>query len=68
MSFFIYFRNLSKSLDLIDGPRMGAWGWGHGGYNTLRMLLDDVDDLLTCTIAVNPITDWSLYGLFTKSF
>ncbi|XP_069989241.1 inactive dipeptidyl peptidase 10 isoform X5 [Penaeus vannamei] len=57
-------KSLVSELEFIDGARVVAFGWGHGGYNAARMLSQDVENLFTCATVVNPITDWSLYASY----
>ncbi|XP_076035468.1 inactive dipeptidyl peptidase 10-like isoform X2 [Oratosquilla oratoria] len=57
-------RYLVTHLEYLDEERVAVYGWGHGGHNAARMMAADVDKLLSCSIAINPITDWKLYSSF----
>ncbi|KAG7463965.1 hypothetical protein MATL_G00182200 [Megalops atlanticus] len=45
----------------IDRTRIGIFGRGYGGYVTLR-ILNSVESLVKCAVAVSPVTDWRLYA------
>ncbi len=49
-----------KSLDYVDGGRVGVFGWSYGGYMTL-MLLGQAPGDFAAGIAGAPVSDWSLY-------
>jgi dipeptidyl-peptidase-4 len=56
-----------KSLDWVDGDRVGVWGWSGGGISTL--LLMTRSDEFKAGIAIAPVTDWRLYDTkFTETF
>ena len=38
------------------------WGRGHGAYNVLRILAEDKDNLVCCSVAISPIVDWKYHG------
>ena len=58
-----YHRYLGQTLDIVDGERVGAWGWGaHQGYNTLKVLQEDQEHQLSCVAAIGPVTAWESYG------
>lgn len=52
--------NYLKTLDYIDGERIGIWGWSYGGYMTL-MGLFTAPDTFKAGVSVAPVTDWRLY-------
>lgn len=49
-----------KSLDYVDGDRIGTWGWSYGGYMTLMSMFKE-PDVFKAGISVSPVTDWRLY-------
>nr|XP_053652971.1 dipeptidyl aminopeptidase-like protein 6 isoform X2 [Cherax quadricarinatus] len=57
-------RSLLEKLEFLDVARVAAYGWGHSGYNAARLLAHDIDRMLACVAAVNPVTDWSLYASY----
>ncbi|XP_042218028.1 inactive dipeptidyl peptidase 10-like [Homarus americanus] len=57
-------KSLLEKLEFLDGSRVAAFGWGHSGYNTARLLAQDTDKVFACAAVVNPITDWSLYSSY----
>ena len=52
--------NHLKSLDYIDGDKIGMWGWSYGGYMTLMSMFKE-GDVFKAGVAVSPVTDWRLY-------
>jgi len=49
-----------KSLDYIDGEKIGTWGWSYGGYMTLMSMFKE-GDVFKAGVSVSPVTDWRLY-------
>ena len=49
-----------RTLDDIDGDRIGVFGHSYGGYMTL-MLLTKSPGTFRCGVSVAPVTDWRLY-------
>jgi len=52
--------NYLKTLDYIDGDKIGMWGWSYGGYMTLMSMFKEADVFKT-GVSVSPVTDWRLY-------
>lgn len=52
--------NYLKSLDFIDGEKIGMWGWSYGGYMTLMSMFRE-PDVFKVGVSVAPVTDWRLY-------
>jgi len=52
--------NHLKTLDYIDGDKIGMWGWSYGGYMTLMSLFKE-PDVFKAGVSVSPVTDWRLY-------
>ena len=53
--------HLRQSLHYVDGSRICVWGWSYGGYLAGLLLSRDTSDLVTCGVAVSPVTDWRHY-------
>ncbi|WP_083918337.1 S9 family peptidase [Woodsholea maritima] len=49
-----------KSLDFVDGERVGLWGWSYGGYMTLMTTLQ-APGAYAAAVSGAPVSDWSLY-------
>lgn len=49
-----------QARDLVDGERVGLWGWSYGGYMTLMTTLQ-APGRFAAGIAGAPVTDWALY-------
>lgn len=62
MKHTLWHRYLGENVDIVDEKRIGIVGIGHGAYNALRMLSYDKGGVVSCTAAINPITDWMNYG------
>jgi dipeptidyl-peptidase 4 len=57
-----------RSLPWIDKTRIGACGWGYGGFLTIHGMLDR-PLLFKAGFAGSPITDWHLYdAVFTERY
>ncbi len=51
----------------VDPKRVAIWGWSYGGYQTLFNLTHTTK--WAAGIAVNPVTDWSLYdSIYTERY
>ena len=51
-----------KSEAWIAQERIGFFGWSYGGYAALQIALDgDKNNLFSATVAVAPVSDWTLY-------
>lgn len=66
-------RDLEDGLDwllaqgFVDPERVALWGWSYGGYQTLYALTHSKK--WAAGIAVNPVTDWSLYdSIYTERY
>ena len=53
--------HLRQSLHYVDSSRICVWGWSYGGYLAGLLLSRDTSDLVTCGVAVSPVTDWRHY-------
>jgi dipeptidyl-peptidase-4 len=49
-----------RSLDWVDGDRIGLWGWSGGGSNTLYCVLN-APGTWRAAVSGAPVTDWRLY-------
>ena len=49
-----------RSLDFVDGQRIGIFGWSYGGYMALQSVLR-APDYFAAAVAGAPVTDWRLY-------
>jgi len=49
-----------RSLDYVDGERIGVFGWSYGGYMTLMCMMQE-PDVFQAGVSVAPVTDWRLY-------
>lgn len=45
----------------VDAARIAMVGWSYGGYQTIRTMCEQDNELIKCGIAVAPVTDWRLY-------
>ncbi|MCK0069779.1 S9 family peptidase [Kordiimonas laminariae] len=52
--------NYLKTLDFIDGDKIGMWGWSYGGYMTIINMFK-APDVFKAGVSVAPVTDWRLY-------
>lgn len=59
-------RYLQDKLPFIDRTRTAIWGWSYGGYATGMTLAMDYHGVFKCGMSVAPVTDWALYGTFTR--
>ncbi|XP_052228345.1 dipeptidyl peptidase 4-like [Dreissena polymorpha] len=56
-----------KSQQYVD-PQVAIWGVSHGGFLTAA-LLGNPENVITCGVAVAPVTDWRYYDTFyTEKF
>ena len=56
-----------KDQGWADPARIGLWGWSYGGYQTLYNMTHS--ETWSCGVAVNPVTDWSLYDtIYTERY
>jgi len=53
-----------KELNYIDSGRVAVWGQGHGGHLALRVMTEDKDKAISCSVAVAPIAKYQDYGGF----
>lgn len=57
-----------RTLDFVDGTKIGIYGHSYGGYNTLMALLRH-PEMFTAGVAAAPVTDWRLYDThYTERF
>lgn len=49
-----------RSLEFVDGERIGIFGWSYGGYMSL-MALSQYPGEFAAGVSVAPVSDWSLY-------
>lgn len=49
-----------RTLDYVDGERIGVYGWSYGGYMALHCLLQS-PGTFSAGVAGAPVTDWKLY-------
>eukprot|EP00090_Calanus_glacialis_P007913 TRINITY_DN16308_c0_g1_i1.p1 TRINITY_DN16308_c0_g1~~TRINITY_DN16308_c0_g1_i1.p1 ORF type:complete len:847 (-),score=98.44 TRINITY_DN16308_c0_g1_i1:552-3092(-) len=69
-------RHLADKLPYIDDNKICVWGWSYGGYLTGMILAEDGrlavqgrKRLLSCGIAVAPVTQWHNYdSAYTERF
>ena len=54
-------RELVNKIKYIDRTRVCVWGWSFGGYVTGMVLAEDKENIVTCGIAVSPVTEWQHY-------
>ena len=50
-----------KSLDFVDGDRLGFWGWSYGGFLT-NMVMFTAPDVFKAGVAVAPVNEWKNYN------
>jgi len=56
-----------KSLDWVDGDRVGVWGWSGGGVSTLLFMTRSEE--FKAGVAIAPVTDWRFYDTkFTETY
>lgn len=56
-----------KSLNFVDGARIGMWGWSYGGYMTSYFMTRS--KTLKMGIAGGLVADWSLYdSIYTERY
>jgi len=59
--------NYLKSLNFVDGSRIGMWGWSYGGYMTSYFMTRS--KTLKMGIAGGLVSDWSLYdSIYTERY
>ena len=52
---------------VLDGSRVGFWGWSYGGYFTLYAM--EKTDAFKAGISVAPVTDWRNYdSIYTERY
>jgi len=57
-----------QSLPVVDGSRIGIWGWSYGGYMSSLCLFKGAD-LFRMAIAVAPVTNWRYYdSIYTERY
>ena len=57
-----------KSLDYVDGSRIGIWGWSFGGFMTVTTMFK-AGDVFKAGFAGSPVTDWRQYDtIYTERY
>ena len=54
---------LKENLHFVDEKRIVIWGWNYGGFVATMALAKDANQMISCGIAVAPITKWEHYGM-----
>ncbi len=57
---FAAVRQLPAQVPGVDPARIGFFGWSYGGFLGARAVLD-ADSPFAASVAVAPVTDWTLY-------
>ena len=57
---FAAVRQLPAQVPGVDAARIGFFGWSYGGFLGARAVLD-ADSPFAASVAVAPVTDWTLY-------
>ncbi|ELU01683.1 hypothetical protein CAPTEDRAFT_228215 [Capitella teleta] len=53
----------------IDPERIAIWGWSYGGFVTAHALGHSGNDVISCGVAVAPVTDFRYYDTaYTEKF
>lgn len=50
-----------QTLPYVDKDRIAMIGWSYGGFQTIRTMMEQPEELIKCGIAIAPVTDWRLY-------
>lgn len=53
--------NFLKSLNYVDGERLGLWGWSYGGFLTLMTMMRH-PGVFKAGVAIASVTDWRKYN------
>ncbi|MDP4173951.1 MAG: S9 family peptidase [Bacteroidota bacterium] len=57
-----------RTLNFVDGNRIGIWGWSYGGYTSASAILR-APDYFKAAIAVAPVTSWLFYDtIYTERY
>ncbi|MGH9704010.1 MAG: prolyl oligopeptidase family serine peptidase, partial [Candidatus Acidiferrales bacterium] len=57
-----------KSLNYVDGSRIGIWGWSFGGFMTATTMFK-AGDTFKAGFAGSPVTDWRQYDtIYTERY
>jgi dipeptidyl-peptidase-4 len=57
-----------KTLNYVDGERLGIWGWSYGGYTT-ALVMTKKPGAYKLGIAGAPVTTWRYYdNIYTERF
>ncbi len=57
-----------KSLDYVDGSRIGIWGWSFGGFMTVTTMFK-AGGVFKAGFAGSPVTDWRQYDtIYTERY
>ncbi|GJQ82661.1 hypothetical protein Trydic_g19678 [Trypoxylus dichotomus] len=55
---------LREELKYIDKTKICVVGHGYGGYVSAMMLMQDINQVINCSVSISPITNWYLYNSF----
>ncbi|XP_066258567.1 inactive dipeptidyl peptidase 10 isoform X2 [Euwallacea similis] len=55
---------LRDTFKYIDREKICVVGKGYGGYVSAMMLLQDLHQVINCSVSVSPITNWRYYNSF----
>ncbi|KAK9732357.1 Prolyl oligopeptidase family [Popillia japonica] len=55
---------LREELRYIDKTKICVVGHGYGGYVSAMMLMQDINQIINCSVSISPITNWYLYNSF----
>lgn len=50
-----------QTLPYVDKDRIAMIGWSYGGFQTIRTMMEQKNELIKCGIAIAPVADWRLY-------
>lgn len=56
---------LREELKYIDKTKICVVGHGYGGYVSAMMLMQDINQVINCSVSIAPITNWYLYSKHT---
>ncbi|XP_050308297.1 inactive dipeptidyl peptidase 10 isoform X3 [Anthonomus grandis grandis] len=55
---------LRDTFKYIDNEKICVVGKGYGGYVSAMMLLQDIHQVINCSVSISPITNWRYYNSF----
>ncbi|XP_037906971.1 inactive dipeptidyl peptidase 10 isoform X2 [Hermetia illucens] len=60
---------LRDNLKFVDPARICSYGWGYGGYAAALTLADDSQQVIQCSISINPVVSFGYhYSFFTERY